>query len=298
MVSKGMEFVFNILKEREAENIKKRVEDSRAGMEELAKMVKVPKDVKCEPIDVAGIPAEWISAPEAKNENVILYLHGGGYILGSITSHRELMARISRASKARVLIIDYRLAPEHPFPAAVDDAYNAYQWLIEDQKIAPSNIIIAGDSAGGGLTLVTLINLRDKAITLPAAAVCLSPWTDLGFTGESYKTKKRIDPMVAIDGLMFDSQLYLGETDYTNPLASPLYGDLKGLPPLLIIVGTAEILLDDSVEFAKKAKKVGVDVMLDIWDDMPHVFPAFAAFAPEGQQAIEKMGEFMKKFFI
>ena len=298
MVSKGMEFVINILKEREAENIKKRVEDSRAGMEELAKMVKVPKDVTCEPIDVAGIPAEWISAPEAKNENVILYLHGGGYILGSITSHRELMARISRASKARVLIIDYRLAPEHPFPAAVDDAYNAYQWLIEDQKIAPSNIIIAGDSAGGGLTLVTLINLRDKAITLPAAAVCLSPWTDLGLTGESYKTKKRIDPMVAIDGLMFDSQLYLGETDYTNPLASPLYGDLKGLPPLLIIVGTAEILLDDSVEFAKKAKKVGVDVMLDIWDDMPHVFPAFAAFAPEGQQAIEKMGEFMKKFFI
>ena len=298
MVSKGMEFVINILKEREAENIKKRVEDSRAGMEELAKMVKVPKDVTCEPIDVAGISAEWISAPEAKNENVILYLHGGGYILGSITSHRELMARISRASKARVLIIDYRLAPEHPFPAAVDDAYNAYQWLIEDQKIAPSNIIIAGDSAGGGLTLVTLINLRDKAITLPAAAVCLSPWTDLGFTGESYKTKKRIDPMVAIDGLMFDSQLYLGETDYTNPLASPLYGDLKGLPPLLIIVGTAEILLDDSVEFAKKAKKVGVDVMLDIWDDMPHVFPAFAAFAPEGQQAIEKMGEFMKKFFI
>jgi acetyl esterase/lipase len=298
MVSKGMEFVINILKEREAENIKKRVEDSRAGMEELAKMVKVPKDVKCEPIDVAGIPAEWISAPEAKNENVILYLHGGGYILGSITSHRELMARISRASQARVLIIDYRLAPEHPFPAAVDDAYNAYQWLIEDQKIAPSNIIIAGDSAGGGLTLVTLINLRDKAIILPAAAVCLSPWTDLGLTGESYKTKKRIDPMVAIDGLMFDSQLYLGETDYTHPLASPLYGDLKGLPPLLIIVGTAEILLDDSVEFAKKAKKVGVDVMLDIWDDMPHVFPAFAAFAPEGQQAIEKMGEFMKKYFI
>ena len=298
MVSKGMEFVINLLKEREAENIKKRVEDSRAGMEELAKLVKVPKDIRCEPIDVAGIPAEWISAPEAKNENVILYLHGGGYIIGSINSHRELMSRISRASKASVLIIDYRLAPEHPFPAAVEDVYNAYQWLLEDQKIASSNIIIAGDSAGGGLTLVTLINLRDKGITLPAAAVCLSPWTDLGLTGESYKTKKRIDPMVAIDGLMFDSQLYLGETDYTNPLASPLYGDLKGLPPLLIIVGTAEILLDDSVEFAKKAKKAGVDVMLDIWDDMPHVFPAFAAFAPEGQQAIEKMGEFMKKFFI
>jgi len=297
MVSKGMEFVINILKERAAQDIKERVEKGRAGMEELAKMVKVPKDVKCEPIDVAGIPAEWISAPEAKSENIILYLHGGGYIVGSINSHRELMSRISRASKARVLIIDYRLAPEHPFPAAVEDAYTAYRWLIENQNVDPNNLIIAGDSAGGGLTLATLINLRDKGIALPAAAVGLSPWTDLGLTGESYKTKARIDPMVAIDGLMFDSRLYLGETDYNNPLASPLYGDLKGLPPLLILVGTAEILLDDSVEFAKKAKEAGVEVTLDIWAEMPHVFPAFAAFAPEGQEAIEKIGEFMKKFF-
>ena len=296
MVSKGMEFVINTIKERAAQDIKERVEKDRAGMEDLAKMVKVPKDVICEPINVAGIPAEWISAPEAKNENVILYFHGGGYVIGSINSHRELMSRISRSSKARVLIIDYRLAPEHPFPAAVEDAYTAYQWLIEDQKIAPNNLVIAGDSAGGGLTLATLINLRDKDIPLPAAAVCLSPWTDLGLTGESYKTKVRIDPMVTMDGLMFDTQLYLGDTDYTNPLASPLYGNLKGLPPLFILVGTAEVLLDDSVEFAKKAKKAGVDVILDIWDDMPHVFPLFAAFAPEGQQGIEKIGEFMKKF--
>lgn len=297
MVSKGMEFVINLIKERGAEAIKKRVEESRAGLEDLAKMVKVPKDVNIETLDVAGIPAEWISAPEAKDDNIILYLHGGGYISGSINSHRELMSRISRTSKARVLIIDYRLAPEYPFPAAVEDAYSVYRWLIEDQKIAPNNLIIAGDSAGGGLTLATLINLRDKGIALPAAAVGLSPWTDLGLTSESYKTKVRIDPMVTVDGLMFDSQLYLGETDYTNPLASPLYGDLKGLPPLLILVGTAEILLDDSVEFAKKAKEAGVEVILDIWDDMPHVFAAFAAFAPEGQQAIEKIGEFMKKFF-
>ncbi len=291
-----MEFVINLLKERAAQDIKERVEKERTGMEELAKMVKVPKDVNCEPIDVAGISAEWISAPEAKDEKVILYLHGGGYILGSINSHREFVSRISRISKARVLIIDYRLAPEHRFPAAVEDAYMAYQWLIEDQEIAPNNLIIAGDSAGGGLTLATLINLRDKGIPLPTAAVCLSPWTDLGLTGESYKTKARIDPMVTIDGLMFDTQLYLGDTDYTNPLASPLYGDLKGLPPLLILVGTAEVLLDDSVKIAKKAKKAGVDVILDIWDDMPHVFPLFAAFAPEGEQGIEKIGEFMRKF--
>ena len=297
MVSKGMEFVINKIKERAAQDIKERVEKERAGMEDLAKIVKVPRDVNCEPIDVAGIPAEWISAPEAKNDHIILYLHGGGYVKGSINIHREFMSRISRASKARVLIIDYRLAPEHPFPAAVEDASTAYQWLIEDQEIAPNNLIIAGDSAGGGLTLATLINLRDKGTPLPAAAVCLSPWTDLGLTGESYKTKARIDPMVTIDGLMFATQLYLGSTDYTNPLASPLYGDLKGLPPLLILVGTTEVLLDDSVEFVKKAKKDGVDAILDIWDDMPHVFPLFAAFAPEGQQGIEKIGEFMKKFF-
>ncbi|MBA7622647.1 Monoterpene epsilon-lactone hydrolase [subsurface metagenome] len=297
MVSKGMEFVIKILKERAAQDIKERVEKQRSGMEDLAKMVKVPKDVKCEPVDVAGIPAEWVSAPEAANDHVILYLHGGGYILGSIITHREFMARISRASKARVLIIDYRLAPEHSFPAAVEDAYTAYQWLIEDQKIVPNNLIIAGDSAGGGLTMATLINLRDKGIALPAAAVCLSPWTDLGLTSESYKIKARIDPMVTVEGLMFDAKLYLGDTDYTNPLASPFYGDLKGLPPLLLLVGTAEILLDDSVELAKRAKKAGVDVTLDIWDDMPHVFPLFAAFAPEGQQGIEKIGEFINKFF-
>ena len=297
MVSKGMEFVIKILKERAAQDIKERVEKQRSGMEDLAKMVKVPKDVKCEPVDVAGISAEWVSAPEAANDHVILYLHGGGYILGSIKTHREFMARISRASKARVLIIDYRLAPEHSFPAAVEDAYTAYQWLIEDQKIVPNNLIIAGDSAGGGLTMATLINLRDKGIALPAAAVCLSPWTDLGLTSESYKIKARIDPMVTVDGLMFDAKLYLGDNDYTNPLASPFYGDLKGLPPLLLLVGTAEILLDDSVELAKRAKKAGVDVTLDIWDDMPHVFPLFAAFAPEGQKGIEKIGEFINKFF-
>ena len=297
MVSKGMEFVLNILKENRAKAIKNRVEDGRAGLEELAKMVKVPKDVKCEPLDVAGIPAEWISAPEAKDDNIIFYLHGGGYISGSLNSHRELMSRISRAAKARVLIIDYRLAPEHPFPAAIEDAYSAYRWLIEDQKVNPNNLIIAGDSAGGGLTLATLLNLRDKGIALPAAAVALSPWTDLGLTSESYKKNARMDVTVPVDGLMFDSQLYLGETDYTNPLASPLYGNLKDLPPMLLMVGTAEILLDDSVNFAKKAKEAGVEVILDIWDDMPHVFPAYAAFAPEGQEAIEKIGEFMKKYF-
>ena len=297
MVSKGMEFVINTIKERNTQDIKERVQKSRDGLEDLAKLVKVPKDVKCISLDVKGIAAEWVSAPEARDDKIIFYLHGGGYISGSLNSHRELVSRISRASKARVLIIDYRLAPEHPFPAAVEDSTKAYKWLIDDQKVNPKNIIIAGDSAGGGLTFATLLNLRDNGIALPAAAVGLSPWTDLGITQESYRNNRKIDPVVSIYGIIFDAELYLGDTDYKNPLASPIYGDLKDLPPLYIQVGTAELLLDDSVVLAKRAKEAGVDVTLDIWDDMPHVFPAFAMFAPEGQEGIEKIGEFVYKFF-
>jgi len=297
MVSKRMEFVINTIKERNAEDIKERVKKSRESSEDLAKLVKVPKDVKCVPLDVKGIPAEWVSAPDAREDKVILYLHGGGYISGSINSRRELVSRISRVSKARVLIIDYRLAPEHPFPAAVEDSTKAYKWLIEDQNINPKNIIIAGDSAGGGLTFATLLNLREHGISLPIAAVGISPWTDLGITGESYRNNRKIDSLITIYDVIFAAELYLGDTDYQNPLASPLYGDLEGLPPIYIQVGTAELLLDDSVVLAKRAKEAGVDVTLDIWDDMPHVFPAFATFAPEGQKGIEKIGEFMKKFF-
>ena len=297
MVSKGMEFVIKTINERNAQDIKERIQKSRNGLEDLAKLVKVPKDVKCISLEVKGIPAEWVSAPEAREDKIIFYLHGGGYVSGSLNSHRELVSRISRASKARVLIIDYRLAPEHPFPAAVEDSTEAYKWLIDDQNINPKNIIIAGDSAGGGLTFATLINLRDKGIALPAAAVGLSPWTDLGITQESYRNNRKIDPVVSIYGIIFDAELYLGDTDYQNPLASPIYADLKGLPPMYIQVGTAELLLDDSVVLAKRAKEAGIDVTLDIWDDMPHVFQAFAAFAPEGQKGIEKIGEFVNKFF-
>ncbi|TFG15195.1 MAG: alpha/beta hydrolase [Promethearchaeota archaeon] len=296
MVSKGMEFVIKTIRERNAQDIKERVQKSREALEDLAKLVKVPKDVKIQKVDIDGMPAEWISAPGTEEDKVVLYLHGGGYISGSINSHRELVSSISRVSKARILIIDYRLAPEHPFPAAVEDSTKAFKWLIENQQINPRNIIIAGDSAGGGLTFATLLNLRDNGMILPVAAIGLSPWTDLGITGETYKTKIKEDPMVSLDGIIFDAILYLGDTDYKNPLASPLYANLNGLPPILILVGTAELLLDDSRRFAERAKHAGIDITLDIWDDMLHVFPAFAAFAPEGQKGIEKMGEFIKKY--
>lgn len=298
VVSKGMELIIKTLEKRNAQDIKERVKKSRDGLEDLAKLLKIPKDVTCVPLDVKGIPAEWVSAPEAREDKIIFYLHGGGYVSGSLNSHRELVSRLSRTTMARALMIEYRLAPEHPFPAAVEDSTKAYKWLIEDQNINPKNIIIMGDSAGGGLTFATLINLRDKGEPLPAAGVGISPWTDLGITQESYRTNRKIDPFISIYGIMFSAELYLGDTDYKNPLASPIYADLKGLPPIYIQVGTAELLYDDSVVIAKRAKEAGVDVTLDIWEDMPHVFPAFAAVAPEGQKGIEKIGEFTAKFFI
>jgi len=169
--------------------------------------------------------------------------------------------------------------------------------LINSEGYNPKNLIIAGDSAGGGPTLATLVKLRDQGIPLPAAAICLSPWTDLASTGDSMKLKLHEDPFVSPDGLMFDARLYLGKTDPKNPLASPLYADLKGLPQFCIQVGSAEILLDDATRLAKRAREAGVEVQLDIWEDMIHVFQAFAVMAPEGTESINKIGEFIKKFF-
>jgi acetyl esterase/lipase len=194
-------------------------------------------------------------------------------------------------------MLDYRLAPEYVFPAALEDAFAGYQWLIKNEKIKPKNIIIAGDSAGGGLTIATLLKLRDSGSPLPAAAIGISPWMDLAVTGESIKKNANKDVMLDFYNLYFMAFLYLGDVDPKNPLVSPLYADLKGLPPTLIQVGDAEVLLDDSIRFADRAKKAGVDITLDIWKDMPHVFQAGASLAPEGQQAIDKMGIFVQKYF-
>jgi acetyl esterase/lipase len=270
MVSEGLEFVINMWVHLRADEDKKRVEDSRKELEQLTTMIELPKGVKIERIKVMGVPAAWFSSPLSRNQCVIFYLHGGGYTEGSITTHQDLGVRLSLVSQARVLMIDYRLAPENPFPSGLEDAIKAYQWLINKEGIFPENVIIAGDSAGGGLTLATLVKLRDLGMALPAAS---------------------------LDELMFQASLYVADSDPRNPLISPLYADLTGLPPLLIQVGSAEILLDDSVRLAKRATAAGVDVQLDIWPDMIHVFQAFAAFAPEGQEGINKIGAFIQKFF-
>ncbi len=297
MVSEGMQRVIDLLKTQEKEALKKRVQDSREGLEALGKLEKIPKNVSIVDVDVNGIPAIWIKAPNVEDDNVVLYFHGGGYVEGSINSHKGLGFRISQAAKCRVLLPDYRLAPENPYPAALDDAVKAYKWLLDVEGLKPESVIIGGDSAGGGLTAATLVKLRDLGTSLPAAAVLLSPWIDLDMTGNSLRAKRKVDPFVSIDELFWMSGLYCGEEDPRNPYISPLYADLKGLPPLLIQVGSAEILQDDSIRFAEKAKKAGVDVVFDIWQDMIHVFQAFALFAPEGQQGIDKIGEFIRRKF-
>jgi acetyl esterase/lipase len=268
------------------------VEEKRAAFDALASPFQLAEDVRCQPVNAGGVPAEWITTPEAVDERVIYYLHGGGYIMGSINTHREMISRISRAAGARALAIDYRLAPENPFPAAVEDSTGAYRWLLST-GVDPARLVIAGESAGGGLTVATLVALRDAGDALPTAAACLSPWVDLECLGESMTTKAEVDPMVHREDILELAEAYLGDTHPRTPLAAPLYADLRGLPALLIQVGTAEVLLDDSTRLAERARSAGVDVILEPWDDMFHMWHFFAAMLPEGQQAIDRIGEFI-----
>ena len=270
------------------------VEQFRVWYEELMSDFKVDDDIVCERVGVGGVPAEWIYDPNATEDRVFLYLHGGGYMIGSMRTHRAPLSRVSRVSGTRVLGLEYRLAPENPFPAAVEDSVAAYRWLLS-QGLEPKKIAIGGDSCGGGLTVATLVALRYLGEPLPAAGISHSGWTDLAHTGETMTSKAEEDPILDLEGLENFAIAYLGDRDRKTPLASPYYADLHGLPPLLVQVGSAEVLLDDSVKFAERAKAAGVDATLKVWDGMPHVWQAFASFLPEGQQAIDQCGEFIRK---
>jgi len=268
------------------------IEEQRAKQEKPARFARLPADVRCQPVSANGVAAEWIETPNP-NSGVILYLHGGAYALGSIKTHREFVARVVRAAQVCSLAIDYRLAPEHPFPAALEDATTAYRWLLA-QGVAPSQIIIAGDSAGGGLTLATLLTLRDAGEPLPAGSVCISPWTDLTLSGASIQTKAQADFILDADSLEMYAKYYAGEYDRKSPLLSPLFSDLSDLPPLLIQVGTDEILLDDALRCAENARQAGVDVTLEIQDEMFHVFQ-MVSFLPETKYAVGQIAEFVSQ---
>jgi monoterpene epsilon-lactone hydrolase len=270
------------------------IAEQRATIEANSSRFQMAPDVRCVMVDAGGVPAAWVTTPESVEERAIYYLHGGGYVVGSINTHCEMASRLARAAKARVLLIEYRLAPENPFPAALEDSRKGYRWLLS-RGVKPPRIVMAGESAGGGLTLATLLALRDEGVPLPAAAVVMSPWVDLACGGESMATRAEADPMLKKAALQALARSYLKGTDPCTPLASPLYGDLTGLPPLLIQVGTAEVLFDDATRLAGKAKEAGVEVLFEPWEDMIHVWHSFAGMLPEGQQAIDRIGEFVRE---
>ena len=269
------------------------VERERADVESMAKMFKPLGPIACEPVAANGVPAEWILPLGVRPERVILFLHGGSFNSGSIVSHRTLAGNVALAAEARSLLIGYRLAPEHPFPAAIEDALTAYQWVLA-QGVAPRQLVVAGDSAGGSLVLALLIQLRDHRQPLPAAAVCLSPAPDLTFSSESWAFNARKDLMLDARKERKAVEIYLKGADPRGPLASPSFADLHGLPPLLIQVGSHELLLSDAERLAERAKAAGVDVTLEVWPGMQHEWQFAATFLPEGRRAIARVGEFVK----
>ncbi|MHA1482582.1 MAG: alpha/beta hydrolase [Candidatus Heimdallarchaeaceae archaeon] len=273
------------------------VEKARKDLEGQVFLFKTPRNVKVEPISIEGIPAEWLLPKGCHIDRVIIYLHGGSYHAGSLRTHRGLAARIGINSNSSVLSVDYSLAPENPFPAAIEDVVTVYKWLFEAQGFDPKKIIISGDSAGGGLTLASLLKLREENLSLPAAGICLSPVTDFAITGESMKTKAKEEIMLTENEIKQSVEIYAKGQSVKHPLVSPLYADLSGLPPLLIQTGTSEILLDDSTLFAQKAVEQGVTVDLDLWDNMFHVFQIFGNLIPESKKALKKIGEFAKANF-
>jgi len=271
------------------------LEGIRAAMDRLGDRFLPAADIAIEAVSAGGVPAEWVRAPGASENMTVLFTHGGGYCIGSPRTHRDLVGRLSRASRARFLSIDYRLAPEHPFPAAVEDAVKTYEWLL-NQGVGPSQLALCGDSAGGGLALATIVALRERKYRLPAAVACISPLTDLAYTGETLVTNEALDPISRRDTSSALARRYLGGQDVSrNPLASPLYADFQGFPPLQILVGSHEILLDNSTRVAERARAAGVDVDIEVWEGMVHIWPYFAAILPKGQEAIERMGSYLAR---
>jgi acetyl esterase/lipase len=269
------------------------LEELRSMQEDAAKREQMPRGILRQTVSAGGVEAEWLHPQEAPKERVLLYLHGGAYVMGSCNTHRALTAHVARACGMRGLLLNYRLAPEYPFPAAVEDAVAAYRWLLNNSYKA-GDIVIAGDSAGGGLALATLLSLRDAGDPLPAAAVCITPWTDLAGTGDSLKSRARSEPRVTLQFLSLGSH-YVGDNDPCLPLISPMYADLRGLPPLLIRAGSDDMLLDDSTRVAERAKAAGVDVTLEVWDRMWHVFHLHVPRLPEARRAIDAIGAFVKQ---
>lgn len=273
------------------------IENGRRGWEEAAAQTNAGLRCAVTPLDLDGQPAEWISSPDSTDagrvDSIVLLLHGGGFTAGSPRTHRELALRIAEACGCAVLLPDYRLAPEHPCPAAVKDAVAAYRWALAHRH-PPERIALVGDSAGASIALAALVAIRDAGAPLPGAAVLLSPWVDLTLSGRSYVDNAALDPLTRRADLSRAVAHYLAGRPPSDPVASPIFAQLHGLPPLLIHVGDLEILLSDAVDLAAKARAAGVEVRLTVWEGMWHVFAAWAAHVPEAQESLTEVGTFVR----
>ena len=292
MTASELQSLVQLLRERGRPE-KPDVEEMRARYELLGERFAAPDGAVVETATIEGCPAEMIGAPGADASRCVLYLHGGGYVLGSLNTHRNLAWNLSQAAGAQVLLLDYRLAPENTFPASVEDAVAAYRWLLA-RGLEPKRLAMAGDSAGGGLTVATMVVLNDDRDPLPACGVCISPWVDLEGIGPSMTSKAVEDPVIWSGAIDWFAGLYLADADRRSPLAAPLYSDLAGLPPLLIQVGTAECLLDDATRLAEHARAAGVEVEIETVDQMIHVWHMFAPILSEAREAIARAGAFIK----
>ncbi len=268
---------------------------SRARLDRLGDRVPLAPSLSRHVDDLGGVSTEWTRGNHPAR-GAILYCHGGGYVFGSPRAYRGMAARLAAQTRCDVAVIDYRLAPEHVYPAAPDDAIAAYRALIS--RFDASSVIVAGDSAGGNLALVTLLRARDLGLPLPGGAVLLSPWTDLTGSGASIRTNAKRDPMLPAQRIDEAARMYAPTAQLDSPDVSPLFGDFTGLPPLSVHVGTTEILLDDSQRLVERARQHGVSAHLERWHRMPHVFPMFADFIPEGRQALDKIGQFVSTRFV
>lgn len=295
MASGELQKVLALIRERPVGGGASDIQGMRSGMEEGSFPATEAACVTA--VKANGVPGEWVTVAESDPKRRILYVHGGGYVLGSPVTHRRLCEGLARASEAAVLNLDYRLAPEHPFPAAVDDALDGLRFVYEhgpDRPGQADSVFVAGDSAGGGLTLAALLAARDRGVPLPNGGIGISAWTDLAISGDTIQTRADADPLITDTAMVRNmAAAYLDGADAETPLASPLYADYAGLPPLLLQVGDAEILLSDTTRAAERARQAGVEVTEEVWDEMFHVWHAFAPMLPEGQQAIDRIGEWI-----
>ena len=270
------------------------IEQRRAASDALGDLFPLAADVRVEQVEALGVPAEWTSTPVADTGGVILYLHGGGYVWGSLKSHRHLVSEVGRAATMRTLALDYRRAPEFPFPQALQDAVSGYRFLL-DSGFEPRQIAVAGDSAGAGLAVSLLVRLKELSMQQPACALLLSPWADMTATADSYSRNAQRDPVLNREIMQFLAEQYLGKRPRETPLASPVLADLSGIAPLTIFAGATEALLDDAIALTRAAGLADVSVRLEIWPKMFHIWPNYHQVLAQGRQGVARAGRLLRE---